>query len=129
YYAHPRNRFWHLMGHVIGKDLEPLEYDFRLKALLATRVGLWDVVAAATRRGSLDGAIRDAEHNPLADLVASLPALRAIGFNGSTAARIGTKLLAGSKAALVPLPSSSPAYAAMALKEKEAQWRILRKFL
>lgn len=129
YYAHPRNRFWHLIGHAIGKDLESLDYEARLQALLAARTGLWDVVASATRQGSLDGAIRNAEHNPLSDLVASLPHLRAVGFNGGTAARIGTKLLAGSKAALVALPSSSPAYAAMPLAEKEAQWRILREFL
>ena len=129
YYAHPRNRFWHLMGHVIGNDLESLDYDVRLKTLLANRVGLWDVVASATRHGSLDGAIRDAEHNALADLVATLPTLHAVAFNGGTAARAGMKLLGASGLAMVALPSSSPAFAAMPLVEKEAQWRALREFL
>jgi hypoxanthine-DNA glycosylase len=129
YYAHPQNRFWHLIGQVIGRDLEPLDYEARLQALLAAKVGLWDTVASATRSGSLDAAIRDAEHNQLTDLIASLPELRAIGFNGSTSARIGMPQLADLGLALVPLPSSSPANAAMPLAEKEKLWGALGEFL
>src|SRR3954447_19874076 len=58
YYAHPRNHFWRLVGAVIGADLVPLPYEARLEALLAAGIGLWDTVGSATRRGSLDGAIR-----------------------------------------------------------------------
>lgn len=129
YYAHPQNRFWHLIGRVIGVELEPLDYERRLAALLAARVGLWDTIASAQRTGSLDAAIREVEHNPLADLVRALPELRAVGFNGKTAARIGEPQLAGTGLALVPLPSSSPAHAAMPLAEKEKLWAGLREFL
>jgi hypoxanthine-DNA glycosylase len=73
-------------------------------------VALWDVVGEATRAGSLDGAIRDAIANPLGDFVESHPRLRAIAFNGQTAARIGRKGLTGTTIALIDLPSSSPAY-------------------
>ena len=129
YYAHPQNRFWHLIGGVIGAELEPLDYAERLEALLAAKVGLWDTVASARRTGSLDGAIREAEPNPLAELAASLPELRAVGFNGKTSARIGMPQLAHTGLALVPLPSSSPAHAAMPLAEKEKLWGRLREFL
>lgn len=129
YYAHPQNRFWYLIGKAIGRDMEPLDYEARLQALLAAKVGLWDAVASASRSGSLDAAIREAEHNPLAGLVASLPELRAVGFNGATSARIGMPQLAGSGPVLVPLPSSSPAYAAMPLAEKEKLWGALGEFL
>jgi hypoxanthine-DNA glycosylase len=129
YYAHPQNRFWHLIGGVIGQDLQPLPYEDRLAALLEAKVGLWDVVASATRTGSLDAAIREAEHNALADLAASLPHLRAVGFNGGTSAKIGTAQLAHTAFALIPLPSSSPAYASMPLTEKERRWAALREFL
>lgn len=129
YYAHPQNRFWHLIGQVIGAELEPLDYEARLAALLAASIGLWDTVASARRTGSLDVAIREAEHNPLADLAASLPDLRAVGFNGQASARIGTPLLAHTDLALIPLPSSSPANAAMPLAEKEKLWRRLADFL
>jgi hypoxanthine-DNA glycosylase len=129
YYAHPQNRFWHLIGTVIGRELVPLDYEARLTALLQARVGLWDTVASARRAGSLDAAIREPEHAALAELAASLPDLRAVGFNGATSARIGMPQLTNSGVALVPLPSSSPAYAAMALAEKEKLWASLREFL
>lgn len=130
YYAHPRNQFWHLAGAAIGRDdLPALAYDDRLTALLAAGVGLWDTVATARRSGSLDAAIREAEHAPLADLVTALPELRAVAFNGGTAARIGRKLLDGLPPRLIDLPSSSPAYAAMAFAEKRKRWAILQEFL
>lgn len=129
YYAHPRNLFWQLVGEVIGRDLEALPYEARLAALLEARIGLWDTVASARRSGSLDAAIREAEHNPLADLVATLPELRAVAFNGATSARIGSALLANSGLALLPLPSSSPAYAAMPLAEKRRLWAAIGEFL
>ena len=129
YYSHPQNRFWHLIGKVIGAELVPLDYDARLAALLKAKVGLWDTVASAHRVGSLDAAIREAERNPLADLVASLPELRAVGFNGKTSARIGMPQLADSARALVSLPSSSPANASMPRAEKEKVWSALGEFL
>jgi len=130
YYAHPQNRFWHLAGAVIGRDdLPSLDYDARLAALLSAGVGLWDTVASALREGSLDSAIREAEHAALAELAAGLPQLRAVGFNGGASARIGRKLLAGSGLALVDLPSSSPTYAAMPFAQKRARWLELQRFL
>jgi hypoxanthine-DNA glycosylase len=99
-----------LIGKVIGVELGPLEYDARLAALLKAKVGLWDTVASAQRVGSLDASIREAEHTPLAELAATLPELRAVGFNGKTSAKIGMPQLAGSKLALIALPSSSPAH-------------------
>ena len=129
YYAHPQNRFWHLIGKVIGVELEPIDYESRLTALLAAKVGLWDTVASALRIGSLDAAIREAEHNPLADLTASLPWLRAVGFNGQASARVGMPQLAHTGLALIPLPSSSPANASIPLAEKEKLWGRLADFL
>jgi hypoxanthine-DNA glycosylase len=111
------------------EDLPALDYDARRAALLAAGIGLWDTIASALRSGSLDTAIRDAEHAPLAELVGTLPELRAVAFNGATAARIGRKLLAGAAARLVDLPSSSPAHAAMAFAEKRRRWLILEEFL
>ena len=129
YYAHPQNQFWRLVGGVIGRELDVLDYEARLEALLDAGIGLWDTVASATRQGSLDAAIREAEHNALAELVATLPKLRAVAFNGGTSARIGTALLAGADYALLPLPSSSPAYAAMPFAEKLRLWCAIGEFL
>lgn len=115
-----------MIGH---DDLPALPYPQRLETLLAAGVGLWDTIASAERRGSLDTAIRDARSAPLAELVGTLPALRCVGFNGATSAKTGRPQLAESGLALVDLPSSSPAHAAMSLAEKHERWRILEQFL
>lgn len=130
YYAHPQNQFWRLIGPVIGRDLVPLSYEERLEGLLDAGVGLWDTVAAATREGSLDADIRLHEASDLAALAATLPALRAVAFNGATSSRIGRTQLEGvSGIALVDLPSSSPAYASMSFARKREAWLALRAYL
>jgi hypoxanthine-DNA glycosylase len=130
YYAHPQNQFWRLAGAAIGREeLPSLDYDARLAALLVAGIGLWDTVASALRSGSLDAAIREAEHARLPELVATLPNLRAVAFNGGTAARIGRRRLADAKPRLIDLPSSSPAYAAMPFAEKRRRWLLLKDFL
>ncbi|WP_434627235.1 DNA-deoxyinosine glycosylase [Chromobacterium sp. CV08] len=126
YYAHPRNRFWELLGQAIGVELRALDYPRRLEALLARGVGLWDVIAEAERKGSLDAAIRNQTGNALAELAASLPALRAVAFNGGTAARIGRRQLkaVADRLQLIDLPSSSPAHT-LALADKQRVWSSL----
>lgn len=129
YYGHPRNAFWRLIGGVIGRELSALPYEERLAALKAAGVGLWDVIASAERPGSLDAAIRRPEAADLRGLVASLPDLRAVAFNGGTAARLGRAILADvSGVALIDLPSSSPAHA-RPFAEKAAAWAQLSRSL
>ncbi len=130
YYAHPQNKFWELVGAVIEADLRAMDYEKRLATLLAHRIGLWDVIAEAERPGSLDAAIRNETHNALAELVATLPQLRAVGFNGGTAAKIGRRQLtgAGPDLQLIDLPSSSPAYT-LAFDVKKYAWLPLRQHL
>lgn len=129
YYANPRNHFWRLIGDVAGAELVALPYEGRLEALLAAGIGLWDTVGAATRRGSLDAAIRGHSANDLATLAGTLPELRAVAFNGGKSAALGRPQLAGRPdLALVPLPSSSPAYT-LPFEEKLAAWRRLADYL
>jgi hypoxanthine-DNA glycosylase len=128
YYAHPRNQFWDLLGEVIEMPLRQMTYAERLSAVVQQGVGLWDVVAEAQRDGSLDSAIRNHLGNDLRALLANMPRLRTIGFNGGTAAKIGEKSLGdlAPRYRIVRLPSSSPAYAAMRYDDKLAVWLTLR---
>ncbi len=127
YYANPTNQFWRLIGPVIGVDLTALDYEDRLAALLSGRVGLWDVVASASRRGSLDSAIRAYDANALSALAERLPKLRAFAFNGAKAYQIGRRQMRGAPApTLIPLPSSSAAYCAMSLETKQSRWLTLQ---
>lgn len=130
YYAHPQNQFWQLISHAAGRDLTALPYEPRLAALLAAHIGLWDVVASATRPGSTDAAIRDIEGHDVASLAATLPDLRAIAFNGATAHKQGTKQLgtAAQRYEIVALPSSSPLHT-VGLAAKLPAWQALSAFL
>jgi hypoxanthine-DNA glycosylase len=128
YYGNPRNAFWRLMEGVLDTPLVALAYEARLAALLARGVGLWDVIAEAERPGSLDAAIRDPAANDLVALIDTLPALRAVAFNGGTAAKLGGKLILGRLPTLA-LPSSSPAHAARSFAEKAEAWAAIRAWL
>ncbi|HRE34384.1 MAG: DNA-deoxyinosine glycosylase [Sphingopyxis sp. 65-8] len=129
YYAHPTNQFWRLVGEVIGQPLAAMTYEARLATLADAKIGLWDVIRSAERRTSSDSLIREAEAHDLATLIAALPDMRMIAFNGGKAAAIGRRQLPVLEgAALVDLPSSSAAntvgYAA-----KLERWLELRAAL
>ena len=125
YYAHSTNQFWRLLGQAISEDLGGLDYEARLQRLAEREIALWDVVAVARRRGSLDGAIRAATPNELADFVAAHPRLRAIAFNGRTAAAIGRRALGQRDGlAFLDLPSSSAALT-RPFADKAAAWAAL----
>lgn len=126
YYAHPTNQFWRLLGEVVGRPLATMAYDDRLAMLRTARVGLWDVIRSAERHTSSDALIRDAEAHDLAALIAGLPDLRMIAFNGGKAAAIGRKQLPPPGAiALVDLPSSSAAHT-IGFAAKRDRWLALR---
>lgn len=128
YYAHPRNQFWRLLGAALSEELHDLTYERRLERLAERRIGLWDVVGFAGRRGSLDHAIRKPGHNPIARLAQDFPRLEAIAFNGATAASLGHKLLGDDAGlTLIDLPSSSPANT-RPLAEKAIAWARLGDF-
>jgi TDG/mug DNA glycosylase family protein len=130
YYAHPTNQFWRLLGAVIGEELHSNDYHRRLELLAKHRIGLWDVIASASRPGSLDQSIRAAEHNRIEHLLHDFRDLRAIAFNGSTAATVGRKLIGNPPPGLtlLDLPSSSAANT-KAVAEKAIAWGQLSQFL
>jgi double-stranded uracil-DNA glycosylase len=127
YYAHPRNHFWPILSAVLAEPLHERPYRERLARLRALGVGLWDTIIACERRGSLDGAIRNAERGELARVRRAAPGLALVCFNGKTAARAEPAWRAAGYATLV-LPSTSPAYT-RSLAEKLAAWRAIGEFL
>jgi TDG/mug DNA glycosylase family protein len=130
YYAHPTNQFWRLLGSAIGEDLQSLDYQRRLERLAERRIGLWDVIASASRRGSLDQAIREAAHNRIEHLLQDFPNLEAIAFNGAAASSVGRKLIgeAPRHLTLIDLPSSSAANT-RSFAEKQRAWAGLAQFV
>jgi hypoxanthine-DNA glycosylase len=122
YYAHPRNQFWRLLGAVLGEPLHEAPYERRLERMLVHRVGLWDVLDACDREGSLDSAITNSRANAFARLERLAPQLVDVAFNGGTAGRFAPVFAAAGYATTV-LPSSSPAHAGRTYEQKLALWR------
>lgn len=124
YYAHPRNQFWRLLSAVLNDELVTLAYEARLARLAQHRIGLWDVIDACQREGSLDSSIRQARAADFSLLQHGFPALRTIAFNGKTSGRFAPQFEAEGYRTLV-LPSSSPAYAQLSFEQKLVKWRAL----
>lgn len=124
YYAHARNQLWPILSALTGEDLAGLPYAERLPRLLAHGFGLWDVLGACERKGSLDSAIRNPAANDFARLRELCPVLETVGFNGQTSGKFAPEFAqAGYRT--VMLPSTSPAHASLSFDLKLARWRKL----
>jgi hypoxanthine-DNA glycosylase len=130
YYAHPRNRFWSLMGLLAGAGPE-LPYAERLKQLERSGIGLWDVLQECVRAGSLDARIEPGSETPndFPDLLLRHPRIEVIALNGNKAAQAFRRLVQPTLAAarlgkltLLPLPSTSPANASRSLEALRDAW-------
>jgi TDG/mug DNA glycosylase family protein len=130
YYANPHNSFWKILSTGIP-DL-PSSYSGRVEVLVKHHIALWDVLAAATRSGSLDSAIaKDAIANNFRAFFNTHLHVRLIGFNGTKAARLYqrhvTPTLTDQQRLIATdsLPSTSPAHASLHFAQKAARWSRL----
>lgn len=128
YYAHRQNRFWPIMGELVGA-LPSLPYAQRLQRVTGAGIALWDVLAACEREGSLDSAIRDssAQANDFRAFLATHTAIRTVLFNGAKAEdsfrRFVLPSLVDFDLTYRRLPSTSPANASQGTAFKLAAWR------
>ncbi len=85
YYADPTNHFWHIIYALFG-GLKPHEqYQDRIEFLRSIRVGLWDVLQTAERKGSTDAKIKSGQPNDVAGLLQQYPNIDCVLLNGTTA--------------------------------------------
>lgn len=129
YYANPNNSFWWIMSEIVGFSLLS-SYQQRVDKVAASGFVVWDVLLDCQRVGSLDSNIRQSSEipNDIATLIEQNPSINLIAFNGGAAKQIFMRhcvslLHEHSQIRCVQLPSTSPAYAAMAKPEKLAIWR------
>jgi double-stranded uracil-DNA glycosylase len=133
YYAHPQNKFWPILGAIIGFDAS-FEYARRVSALLEGRVAVWDVLHACERNGSLDSAIvRQSEvPNNLSDFLERHANIERVCFNGGTAAALFKRhykeIYRSGKYEFFSLPSTSPAYASITPEQKLVAWEKVLTF-
>jgi len=131
YYANSQNAFWKIAAVRVPHLLEP-DYASRVVTLINHGIALWDVLAAATRSGSLDAAIGgDAIPNNFHALFHAHPHIRLICFNGATAAELYERhvipMLTDVQRSITKhtLPSTSGAYARLSMAEKAARWSLI----
>lgn len=124
YYAHPRNQFWPIVGELIGVNLMRQSYQQRLASLQQAHLALWDVLGSCIRPGSLDASIRDAATNAFDEVLAGLPVLGAVAFNGAMAAK-HAPFFQQRGLQTYALPSTSPAHASLRYAQKLERWSVL----
>ena len=127
YYAHPRNHFWPILSAVLDEPLVELAYRERLARVRARGIAIWDTIIACERKGSLDAAIRNAEQGEIARVRRVAKGLRAVAFNGGTAARAAPAWRAAGYQVLL-MPSTSPAFT-RPVADKLTAWCALARFL
>jgi TDG/mug DNA glycosylase family protein len=130
YYANPQNAFWNIIATRIP-DL-PTDYASHVGALVHHGIALCDVLAAATRSGSLDAAIgKDAIPNNFRAFFHAHPNIRLTCFNGATAAKLYTRhvlpTLTEDQRSIErqTLPSTSGAHASLTVAKKTAHWSVI----
>ncbi len=122
YYANKQNRFWPLMEILFEEEIED-----RTQFCHKHHIALWDVINSCRIKGSSDAAITDVTVNDI-DSLRNKTKIRAVFTTGGTASKLYKKYV---KCDLphYPLPSTSPANAAMRLNDLYEKYRIIPEVL
>jgi hypoxanthine-DNA glycosylase len=133
YYGHQHNAFWPIMLSLFIEqpNHETLDYSQRKQLLIKNNIAVWDVLQSCHRQGSLDTAIKmdSIITNNFYHFFDSHSAISKVFFNGAKAEVMYKKHILPiinkkfSTLEYCRLPSTSPAHAAMTLKEKTAIWQ------
>jgi hypoxanthine-DNA glycosylase len=128
YYAHPRNAFWKIMQEVAGVN-PTASYKQRISSLKTAGISLWDVLHSCHRKGSLDAAIKNGsvKINNFDAFFRKHPGICVVLFNGATSERYYKRYvlpeIKDKEIKHIRMPSTSPAHAAVSLKQKIKLWR------
>ncbi len=133
YYAHPKNRFWRIMGIICNvSNLQEFDYDSKLIALLKNNIALWDTLKSCNRQGSLDSDIKNEIPNDIKGLLKKYPAIKTICLNGNKSYCAFKKYFPDllQKYNCLKMPSTSPANARYSLDVLIKEWaKICSKFV
>ncbi|MGJ1386638.1 DNA-deoxyinosine glycosylase [Sphingobacterium spiritivorum] len=126
YYAHPQNRFWKLLFHLMEKKYES-DYSKRIQLLEDHHIALWDTCASAIRPGSMDTAILSELPNDIISLLQHVTSIQHVIFNGNKAKQLYDRYHKRlSQISYHSLPSTSPANARFSFDKLADSWSILK---
>ena len=125
FYGHPQNRFWPLMGRILGRDI-PADIEGRRKVMLEEGIALWDVIEECDIIGSSDSSIKNVIPVDIMRILNCAP-IRGIYCNGGTSFNLFMKhLYPVCGITPVRLPSTSPANAAYSVDRLYNEWKEIR---
>ena len=128
YYMHKQNRFWKVLGELLGEELYFLPISGRIEILNGKGIALYDSVEECDIEGSSDSAISNV-------LPADIPALlrgtqiKHIFCNGAASYSYAVKFHPELAPIIQKLPSTSPANAACSLHKLCEEWRVIMEWL
>lgn len=125
YYAHPKNRFWKILGELYNIKLDTIED--KKKFLIKNNIALYDVVKSCTITGSSDSSIKDIEVNDIKTIIDNSN-IKKIYATGKTSFNLYHKYLkdiVGIDA--IYLPSTSPANATISYNELLNYYKIIKR--
>lgn len=126
YYGHPRNRFWHVLSHLLKEPL-PCTNEERTALLLRHHIALWDVLQSCAITGAADASIHDEKPNDFSGLLRKTK-VKAIFTTGGKAYALYRKHCRY-PLPVIPLPSTSPANAGMSLEKLTEAYRCILPYL
>lgn len=108
YYSHPQNRFWKIIGTLLGEAI-PQTPEQKKCLILSHHIALWDVLESCDIVGASDSSIKNPKTNDLRSILHNAP-IRAVFFTGKKAEQLYIRLSEPIKGIPVAcLPSTSPA--------------------
>lgn len=125
YYAHPKNRFWKVMGTICNEPkLHEYSYELKLKTLLKNNIALWDTIKSCKREGSLDSDIQNEKPNDIRKLLKTYPNIETICLNGNKSYSAFKKYfpVLFEKYVCYRMPSTSPANVRYSLNILIKEW-------
>ena len=128
YYGHKQNRFWQVLGEVLGIEI-PNDIEGKKAVLLANHIALWDVLAECEITGAADQSIKEAQINDLSRILNIAP-IKAIFTTGKKAGELYKKLRHDDwPESCIILPSTSAANAAYSKERLVESYRAILPYL
>lgn len=122
YYHHPQNRFWKVIGALVGVP-EPETIAEKKALLLEYRIAIWDVIFSCDIVGSSDASIKNVVSNDIAKLL-NKTNIKTVYANGGKAAELYNRYCyEETNKKIIKLPSTSPANARYSLEKLIESWR------
>lgn len=124
YYAHPNNRFWHVLAIVLKEDV-PQTIEEKKVLLERNKIALWDVLASCNIEKSSDASIKNIKVNNINKLINETN-IKKIFTLGKKAYDIYQKeVFPKTKITATYLPSTSPANATFHLEDLVKEYQII----